>query len=129
MPQSSPAGKTLFARLGGKPAIGAAVDIFYDRIMADPGLKPFFEGVDMKKQRGHQKTFLTYAFGGLPNYPGRNVREAHQRLVAEKGLNDSHFDAVAGHLQATLEALSVPADLVAEVMAIAAGTRDDVLNR
>jgi len=47
-------------------------------------------------------------------------------LVA-KGLNESHFNAVAGHLQATLEELNVPADLIAEVMAIAGSTKDDVL--
>jgi hemoglobin len=47
--------------------------------------------------------------------------------IAERGLNESHFNAVAGHLQATLEELKVPTDLVRQVMAIAAGTHDDVL--
>jgi hemoglobin len=45
------------------------------------------------------------------------------------GLNDSHFDKVAGHLQATLEELQVDEACIAEVMAIAGSTRDDVLNR
>jgi hemoglobin len=45
----------------------------------------------------------------------------------EKGLNEDHFNAVATHLQATLEELDVPADLVGEVMSIAASTHDDVL--
>ena len=35
---------------------------------------------------------------------GRDVRSAHLRLV-KQGLSDAHFDAVAGHLQATLQEL------------------------
>ena len=67
-------------------------------------------------------------FGGPNNYSGRDLREGHAHLVA-KGLNDDHFNAVAGHLQATLEELNVPGDLIIEVMTIAGSTRDDVLNR
>lgn len=124
-----PQQKSLFERLGGKAAIEAAVDIFYDKILSDVRIRHFFDGVDVKRQRAKQKAFLTYAFGGAPNYSGQSLRDAHKRLVVEKGLNDSHFDAVAENLQATLEQLKVPPDLVGEVMAIAASTRGDVLNR
>jgi len=116
--------ESLYDRLGGKDAVNAAVDIFYTKVLADPLLAPFFGEVDMVKQRNHQKMFLTYAFGGLPTYEGKNMREAHKHM----DLNDDHFGAVAGHLQATLEELNVPADLIGEVMAIAASTHDDVLN-
>lgn len=54
--------------------------------------------------------------------------EAHAPLV-EKGLDDSHLDAVAAHLQSTLEELNAPGNLMDEVMRVAASTRDDVLNR
>ncbi len=57
------------------------------------------------------------------------MREAHEKLVVEKGLSDEHFDAVAGHLQATLNELGVGAELSGEVKAGAASTRNDVLNR
>jgi hemoglobin len=124
-----PAQKTLFEKLGGKPAVEAAVDLFYDKIIADERINYLFADIDMKRQRAKQKVFLTYAFGGAPNYSGKSMRAAHQRLVEEKGLNDSHFDAVAENLQETLEDLGVPGDLVAEVMAIVASTREDVLNR
>lgn len=120
---------SLFERLGGKDAVNAAVDLFYDKIIADDRIKHFFEDIDMGKQRAHQKVFLTYAFGGAPNYEGRSMRDAHKRLVEEKGLNDHHFDAVAENLQNTLRDMHVPEDLIGEVMAIAASTRDDVLNR
>ena len=119
---------SLFERIGGKAAVEGAVDLFYSKVMADELLIPFFEGVEMEKQRGKQKAFLSYAFGGMPSYPGKNLREGHQHLV-ERGMGDQHFDAVAGHLQATLVELGVPDDLVQAVMAIAGSTRDDILNR
>jgi len=120
--------ESLYERIGGKGAIEAAVDIFYGKVLADDSISRFFAGVDMDKQRGKQKIFLAFAFGAPVKYDGKDMRQAHKHLV-EKGLNDRHFDAVAGHLQATLEELSVPADIIGEVMAIAGGTRDDVLNR
>jgi hemoglobin len=119
---------SLYERLGGAPAVNAAVDKFYQKIMADSLLKPFFAKSDMKQQIAKQKAFLTYAFGGLPNYPGRKLRDAHADAV-KHGLSDKHFDAVAGHLQATLQDLGVAKDLIGEVMAIAASTRNEVLGR
>lgn len=37
--------------------------------------------------------------------------------------------AISGHLQETLDEMGVPADLIGEVMTIAASTRDAVLGR
>ena len=55
------------------------------------------------------------------------MRAAHAHLV-EKGLNEEHFNAVAGHLHATLQELNAPQPLIDQVMTIAASTHDDVLN-
>jgi len=120
---------TLFQKLGGKEAVEAAVDRFYTRVLADERIRHFFDGVDMERQRQHQKLFLTYAFGGAPNYPGRSMREAHRHLVEKMGLNDSHFDAVVEDLALTLEEMGVESALIQEVAAIAESVRADVLNR
>jgi hemoglobin len=117
---------TIFDRIGGENAVDAAVDIFYRKVLRDPITAPFFDSVDMDSQRTKQKAFLTMAFGGPHRYSGKDLRAAHAPLVA-KGLNDAHFNAVAGHLQATLRELDVPADLIGEVMAVAGSTRADVL--
>ena len=45
------------------------------------------------------------------------------------GLNESDADVFLGHFRSTLEELGVPADKVAQVMAIANGGLDDVLDR
>ena len=118
---------SLFDQIGGAAAVDAAVDIFYRKVLADGSISRFFDDIDMDEQRAKQKSFLTMAFGGPNNYTGKDLRNAHARLVAD-GLNEAHFNAVAGHLQATLEELGVPAHLVGQVMAIAGSTHDDVLN-
>lgn len=121
--------QTLYERIGGKDAVNAAVDLFYEKVLADERINHLFKNTDMAKQATHQKRFLAYAFGGLPSYDGRNMREAHKRLVEEEGLNDSHFDAVAENLQTTLTEMGVDEGIIGEVMAIVGSTRDDVLNR
>ncbi len=113
----------LYKQLGGKDAVNAAVDLFYQKILGDSSINFFFTGTDMDLQRNKQKAFLTYAFGGAPNYSGKSMRDAH----APFKITDAHFGSVAGHLQATLNELGVPEELTAQVMTIAASAHDDVL--
>ena len=119
---------SLYERIGGEPAIVAAADLFYQKVLGDPRTRGFFEGLDMEKQSKKQVAFLAWAFGGPAEYKGRDLRSAHKNLVA-KGLTDLHFDAVAEHLTATLKELGVPADLIQESLTIVAGARKEVLNR
>ena len=121
---------TLFEKLGGAEAVDIAVDRFYERVLQDDRIKHFFASTDMKKQREHQKAFLTYAFGGTDKYSGAQMREAHIDLVENQGLNSDHFDAVAEDLMITLKEMGVSDDLLAEVAAVAAAPqhKKDVLN-
>ncbi len=114
--------------LGGAPAIKAAVDVFYGKVLADDRIRHFFDGVDMDRQRLKQRGFLTMVTGGPNGYTGQNMRDGHKHLVAA-GLNDSHVDAVIEHLAATLRELGVAEDEISQVGALANSVRDDVLNR
>lgn len=120
---------SLYERIGGEPAVNAAVDKFYEKVLADDRIKHFFVDVDMAKQHRMQKGFFTFAFGGPANYSGKGMQAAHRRLVTEKGLNDSHYDAVMENLGATLVELGVPDDMIAEAAGIAESVRDAVLGR
>jgi hemoglobin len=117
---------SLYDDLGGAPAVEAAVDIFYRKVLSDERISHFFEGVDMERQAAKQKGFLTMVFGGPNNYTGKDMRTGHAHLV---GLNDGHVDAVIENLAATLRELGVGEDRIAQVAAIANSVRDDVLNR
>ena len=114
---------SLYTRIGGKAALEAAVDRFYERVLADDRISHFFGGVDMDGQRKKQKRFLAVVFGANENWEGKDMRAAHAHLE----LNEVHFTAVAEQLQGALEDLKVPSELIGEVMAIAASTHDDVL--
>lgn len=117
---------SIYQQIGGKAAMDAAIEIFYKKVLADDRIKHFFDDVDMVRQRTKQKAFLSAAFGGPVPWDGKDMRKAHAKLP---GLNDSHFNAVAENLQATLAELKVKKDIIDKIMAIAESTRADVLNR
>ena len=120
--------ESLYQRIGGEAAVRATVLKMYDKVLDDPELAPFFDSIDVDKLRLSQSAFVTYAFGGPNHYTGKSLRNAHQKAVND-GLNDTHFDLVATHLKAAMQELNVPADLIAEAMAIVGSTRADVLCR
>jgi hemoglobin len=119
---------SLYEQLGGEPAVSAAVDDFYRRMLTDERVAPFFDDVDMDGQIAKQKGFLTMVLGGPHSYTGKDMRTGHKRLV-ERGLNDSHVDIVIEHLGATLLDMGATPAQVAQVAALANSVRDDVLNR
>jgi hemoglobin len=120
--------QSLYEQLGGEPAMGAAVELFYRKVLMDERISHFFEDVDMERQAAKQKAFLTMVCGGPSSYTGRDMRVGHAPLV-KRGLNDTHFDAVLEHLGSTLEELGVAQVLVDEVRSIAESARGDVLGR
>jgi hemoglobin len=119
---------SLYERLGGEAAVQAAVVKFYDKVLADPTVAPFFEGLDMQDQIRKQIAFMTMAFGGPHRYTGRAMRGVHARLV-DRGLGDAHFDAIQRHLGSTLGDLGVDQGLIDEVLALVETQRADVLSK
>jgi hemoglobin len=117
---------SLYQQIGGKAAVNAAVDLFYTKVLADNRIKHYFDDVDMVRQHAKQKSFIAAALGSPVKYEGRDMRKAHAKLP---GLNDTHFNAVAENLQATLVELKVPKELIDQVLAVVETTRADVLNR
>ena len=119
---------TLYERIGGEKAVNAAVELFYRNLLSDGRVARFFDSVDMNDQIAKQKSFLTMAFGGPNKYTGLDMRHAHKQLL-DKGLNDSHVDAVLENLDRTLRQLGVGEKEVREVCDLANSVRDDVLSR
>lgn len=118
--------KSLYERIGGEPALEAAVDVFYRKVLSDDRISHHFDDTDMQRQREKQKAFLSFAFGGPVSYDNRpGLRAVHARLQ----LTEADFDAVMGHLGATLVELKVPAELINEAANIALSVKSDVLNR
>jgi hemoglobin len=102
---------SIYDEIGGTAAVSAAVDQFYERVVADPALAPYFDGTDMIRLKKHQRAFIAAAIGGPEPYLGRNMAEAHARLA----ITSADFDRVVGHLVDTLEALGVPAPIIGTI--------------
>ena len=94
---------SIYAEIGGAPALTAAVEDFYRRVLADPALVGYFAGVDVDQVKAHQRVFLTAALGGPGAYRGPGMRRAHAGLH----VRDVDFDRVVDHLATTLAALGV----------------------
>ncbi|GAA1042726.1 group 1 truncated hemoglobin GlbN [Virgisporangium ochraceum] len=115
---------TIFESIGGAPAVQAAVDDFYVRVLADPELAPYFADVDLARLKAHQRAFIAAAIGGPQMYSGRDMATSHARL----GITGEHFDAVVGHLVRTLQDLGVPDETIAQIGASLAPLRDDIVS-
>lgn len=115
---------SLYHQLGGKAAIEAAVELFYVKVLADPRVNAFFADISMAKQKRKQIEFLSAALGGPIPYTGKDLHSAHVDL----DINDSHFDAIAEHLQATLTELKVDPALIGKVMTIVGSTRGHIVS-
>lgn len=117
---------SLYHRVGGENAILAAATLFYDKVLADPDLAPFFAGLDMEHQVRKQVAFMAWAFGGPERYQYKPLDEAHAPLRA-RGLSNHHFDRVAQHLTATLQELGIESELISEAISLVEGVRAQVV--
>jgi hemoglobin len=115
--------------MGGKGAIEAVVNRFYELMLSDDRVKDFFKKTNMEKQKIHQRDFIIFALGGSTEYAGKDMRSAHQHLVDHKGLSDMHFDATVENLVTALRDLNVPEAMIAEAGKIVESTRNDILCR
>ena len=102
---------SLYERVGGEEAVKPAVALFYQRVLDDPELSGFFDGVDMSRLRAHQRAFVTAALGGPELFVGRPLDAAHHGLH----IDDAAFDGVVDHLVCALRDLGVSDDIAAEV--------------
>ncbi|MFF5181558.1 group 1 truncated hemoglobin [Micromonospora sp. NPDC000316] len=112
-----------YDRIGGANAVKAAVELFYDKVLADPDLADYFATVDMVGQRRHLALMLAVVLGGPNEFDGRGLAEAHQPL----GITVEQYALVGGHLSAALTELGVPADILADVQAVLAQVQDQVV--
>ena len=113
-----------YERIGGAAAVKAAVELFYDKVLADPELAGYFTDVNMPEQRRHLALMLAVVLGGPNEYAGRGLAEAHQPL----NIPVAHYAKVGEHLTATLAQLGVPADVIADVQVVLGQVQDQVVS-
>src|SRR5262249_22955862 len=72
--------KSLYERLGGKPAITAIVDDFAARVAVDRRVNRFFANTDVLAFKAKLVDQLCEASGGPCKYTGRDMKTAHQGM-------------------------------------------------
>ncbi|MBN2623210.1 MAG: group 1 truncated hemoglobin [Acidimicrobiales bacterium] len=112
-----------YDRLGGAPAIREAVDRFYDLVLSDEELTPYFTDAAVPEVKRHQVLLLSQVLGGPASYEGRDLGEAHRGL----GITDAHYDKVVGHLVSVLVELGADDDAIAAAAAVVAGVKPDIV--
>ena len=118
-----PEGLPIYDLIGGRPALKAAVDGLFARLVADPELSLFFPAGVSDVHRAHVITLLGEALGGQEHYRGPDLATAHHGLR----ISDAQFDRTAAHLDATLDDLAVPRGLTDQIIAIVAGLRPSIV--
>jgi hemoglobin len=114
---------SIFDTIGGAASVAAATDVLYDRLLADPLLARHFVGVDLRALKGHMRMFLAGALGGPDLYRGRDMRSAHAHLR----ITAADWDAVVGHLVATLRSLGLSDGIIGDIAAKVLPLRDQIV--
>jgi hemoglobin len=116
--------KTLFEKYGGFGTISKLVSAFYDRVLAEETLAPFFENVNMERLMHHQTRFIGMVMGAPANqYQGRELSVAHRGL----NITTQHFDLVAQILGEVLRDGGVEEQDVQTMLTAVASTRGDIV--
>ena len=120
---------SLYERLGGVYSIATVIDDFIDRIMVDPRLNanPRVDEAHHRVPPAGFKYLVTemvcWATGGPRQFTGRSIKDSHQHLT----INAIEWEAFLDDLQQTLDKFAVPLAEQAEIKAIVAGTRADIV--
>ena len=98
-------------------------ECFYDRVLADPDLVSYFEGVDVEKLREHLADFLTVLTGGPSLHKGRDLLEAHRGLK----ISEADFDRLMVHVAAAAEEPKIEPEDIATIAGAIIGLKDQVI--
>jgi len=95
--------QSLFEKYGGFATIHKVVEHFYDGVLDNDILSPYFEGVDMSQLIDHQTRFFASAMGGPASFDDNHLEKMHRG----RGITEEAWDAVVAVLLDTLNAFNV----------------------
>ncbi|MCB1910080.1 MAG: group 1 truncated hemoglobin [Rhodocyclaceae bacterium] len=116
--------KTLYQRLGGKPALEAVVGELWAITSADERINHYFANTKPEAFAGQLVDFLCQAAGGPCQYEGKDMQAAHTGM----SLTDADFAALAENVEMALDKFDVPAKEHGEVMAMLGSLKSAVVN-
>jgi hemoglobin len=96
--------KTLYDRLGGKPAITAVIKEFLGNVAGDKRINGRFAKTNIPKLQQSLIDQVTVATGGPGKYKGKSMPEAHKGMK----ITDDEFTALVEDLVKALDKYKVP---------------------
>jgi hemoglobin len=117
--------KTLYDRLGGKPAIQAVVDDFVGNVAADTRINKRFANANVPRLKAQLVDQICEASGGPCKYSGMNMRDAHTGMK----ITEAEFTALVEDLVKSLDKFKVPAPEKQELLTALGGMKSDIVNR
>lgn len=124
-PAHSAPKKTLYQRLGGKPAIKAVVDDFVGNVARDRRINEFFAKANIPRLKYQLVQQICEASGGPCVYTGRDMKSAHRGM----GIASEHFGALVEDLGKSLNRFRVPGREQKELVAALAPLQKDIVER
>jgi hemoglobin len=128
-PDSKPAAKSLYDRLGGAYPIAVVVDDFIERLLVDdtlnanPAIKEARDRVPKAGLKFHVATLVCQVTGGPCKYVGRDMKTSHAHL----NISEKEWQAMLADFKKTLDKFSVPAAEQGELVAIVNSTKPDIV--
>jgi len=86
--------RQLYEGIGGSLGVAALVERFYEGVLRDPQLAPFFKHTTMDRLRNMQIEFFTAALGGPVEFGTDAIAHAHQG----RGITLPDFQRFVRHL-------------------------------
>ncbi len=114
---------TLFDEIGGEPTIKLLVTTFYQHVLADPDLRPFFEHVSIEKLKRMQLEFFSVALGAENIQSNVDLYRAHQHL----DLKVAHLTKFTDHLLSTVQEIGIEETRCKKVFERIATHANDIL--
>jgi len=121
-PQTATA-RSLYDRLGGKPAITAVVDQFVANVAGDRRINGRFAATDIPRLKKHLVDQVCAGTGGPCTYAGRDMKTTH----AGMRISDADFNALVEDLVAALNTYKVPEQERQELLGILGPMKKDIV--
>lgn len=118
------ADKTLYERLGGKPALEAVVGELWAITSKDARINRYFANTKPEVFAGQLVDFLCQASGGPCVYKGQDMYAAHVGMK----ITEADFNALAENVVKALDKFKVPAKEKDEVMKMLGGLKAATIN-
>jgi hemoglobin len=117
--------KSLYDRLGGKPAITAVVDDFIGNVAGDTRINKRFATADIPRLKRMLVDQICQASGGPCTYTGASMKDAHKGMK----ITDAEFNALVEDLVKSLDKFKVGTQEKNDLLGALGGMKPDIVNQ